>query len=404
MAAVENILQDYVENIIQNPENTTLDINNLPEEFRTLGEKLLELSQNIIETNILAKEISKGNLNTPLPPPSNKMASPLKSLHASLKHLTWQTQQVARGDYHQIVDFMGDFSESFNIMTEQLEQRKLSLLGQIQAMSENRNIYEILVREINQHIVITLEDVSQYLYVSRDINPNDWESYRPWFEAHVQEAKKAKGKLVTESEAIVKGVLKHYSVSIYTLYWNNDNAYAFVFTDISHEKNQLKRLEEIAHIDTLTQLYNRRYGMEILSEWIKCGKKFALCFVDVNSLKYVNDSYGHMEGDDYIIAVSKKLREMDDDVIVCRIGRDEFMVIREDWDLDSATEKFEILNDALLITNNLYARSISYGIVLVDEANTHPCSDLLSLADEKMYAYKKTYKEKYNLKTRGCIK
>ena len=271
-------------------------------------------------------------------------------------------------------------------------------------MSENRNIYEMLVGEINQHIVITLEDVSQYLYVSRDINPNDWESYRPWFEAHVQEAKKAKGKLVTESEAIVKGVLKHYSVSIYTLYWNNDNAYAFVFTDISHEKNQLKRLEEIAHIDTLTQLYNRRYGMEILSESIKCSKKFALCFVDVNGLKYVNDSYGHMEGDDYIIAVSKKLREMDDDVIVCRIGGDEFMVIREDWDLDSATEKFEILNDALLITNNLYARSISYGIVLVDEANTHPCSDLLSLADEKMYAYKKTYKEKYNLKTRGCIK
>ena len=44
----------------------------------------------------------------------------LKSLQASLKHLTWTTQQITKGDFEQQVNFMGDFSEAFNTMTQQL--------------------------------------------------------------------------------------------------------------------------------------------------------------------------------------------------------------------------------------------------------------------------------------------
>ena len=45
----------------------------------------------------------------------------LKHLHASLKHLTWTTQQIAKGDFSLEVDFMGDFSVAFNSMTQQLK-------------------------------------------------------------------------------------------------------------------------------------------------------------------------------------------------------------------------------------------------------------------------------------------
>jgi nitrate/nitrite-specific signal transduction histidine kinase len=44
----------------------------------------------------------------------------LKNLHASLRHLTWKTEQVAKGDFSQRVNFMGAFSIAFNQMTEQL--------------------------------------------------------------------------------------------------------------------------------------------------------------------------------------------------------------------------------------------------------------------------------------------
>ena len=65
--------------------------------------------------------ISKGELD--LDPPKGKLAilQTLKHLHANLRHLTWTTQQIAKGDFNHEVDFMGDFSVAFNSMTRQLE-------------------------------------------------------------------------------------------------------------------------------------------------------------------------------------------------------------------------------------------------------------------------------------------
>jgi len=65
--------------------------------------------------------LSRGDLS--FEPPRGKMLilQSLKNLQASLKHLTWTTQQIAQGDFSRKVDFMGDFSAAFNRMTRQLE-------------------------------------------------------------------------------------------------------------------------------------------------------------------------------------------------------------------------------------------------------------------------------------------
>ncbi len=65
--------------------------------------------------------LSKGDLN--LEPPKGKLLilQTLKHLHASLRHLTWTTQQIAKGDFNHEVDFMGDFAAAFNSMTQQLK-------------------------------------------------------------------------------------------------------------------------------------------------------------------------------------------------------------------------------------------------------------------------------------------
>jgi len=57
-------------------------------------------------------------------PPRGRMdvLQSLKNLHANLRHLTWKTQQIAGGDFSQRVDFMGDFSDAFNSMTDQLKE------------------------------------------------------------------------------------------------------------------------------------------------------------------------------------------------------------------------------------------------------------------------------------------
>jgi hypothetical protein len=73
-----------------------------------------------------ALSIARGDLEQPLRL-KGVMAGGLKSLQANLRHLTWQTQQIAGGDFRQRVDFMGDFSEAFNQMVVHLEEARRQL-------------------------------------------------------------------------------------------------------------------------------------------------------------------------------------------------------------------------------------------------------------------------------------
>ena len=120
------LLFNYLKDIIYNPQKADLNIGELPKDFQNLGEGLKYFTRCVIETTELAKALSEGNLNDKLPSPENEIASSLKSLHATLRHLTWQVQQVANGDYQQKVDFMGDFAVAFNTMTQQLNIRHKS--------------------------------------------------------------------------------------------------------------------------------------------------------------------------------------------------------------------------------------------------------------------------------------
>jgi len=124
MGSVAETLFGYLHDVIYNPANAVLNVDELPEDFHDLGSGLRYFAECVMETKTLAQALSKGDLHCKLPPPCNEIAAPLKSLYASLKHLTWQTQQVAKGDYQQSVNFMGDFSEAFNSMSQQLQERQ----------------------------------------------------------------------------------------------------------------------------------------------------------------------------------------------------------------------------------------------------------------------------------------
>jgi len=65
--------------------------------------------------------LSRGDLNFKAPKDKLLILQSLKNLQASLRHLTWTTQQIARGDFNHEVSFMGDFSVAFNSMTQQLK-------------------------------------------------------------------------------------------------------------------------------------------------------------------------------------------------------------------------------------------------------------------------------------------
>jgi PAS domain S-box-containing protein len=122
--SVADILFNFLRDVIYSPASAKLNLDLLPEEFRDLGEGMRYFASCVTECRQLAQALSRGELDGTLPSAGNELASPLKSLHSSLKHLSWQTQQVAKGDYRQRVEFMGTFADAFNSMVIELEERR----------------------------------------------------------------------------------------------------------------------------------------------------------------------------------------------------------------------------------------------------------------------------------------
>ena len=98
--------------------------------------------------------LSQGKLSEFSPRRENVLASPFKELHAQLRHLIWQTQRVAEGDFKQRVDFMGEFSLAFNTMVEKLARREVQLAS---AKAELEQMVEELRR--------SNEQLEQFAYV-----------------------------------------------------------------------------------------------------------------------------------------------------------------------------------------------------------------------------------------------
>jgi len=110
--------------------------------------------------------------------------------------------------------------------------------------------------------------------------------------------------------------------------------YIRIFTDISPLKDAQRRLEQLAHFDTLTGLPNRALFGERLEQALargrRAGKRVGLMFIDLDGFKRVNDEHGHDVGDELLkqaaVRLIYALRETDS---LCRLGGDEFTVILE---------------------------------------------------------------------------
>lgn len=117
-------LSDSMTSIIKGDKTKPVEIKESysVEELKFLALKVNEVinSLNVYSENLFA--ISNGDLSNEIPKGRMKLHGGLKSLQASLNHLTWTTKRIAEGDFNHKVDFMGEFSNAFNTMTMQLKQ------------------------------------------------------------------------------------------------------------------------------------------------------------------------------------------------------------------------------------------------------------------------------------------
>ena len=405
MSKTSEILFEYLRNIIYNPSKAKLDVDKLDEDFVMLGQGLMYFAQSFSQYNEFAKALAKGDLGASLPPRENELSAPLKALHSSLKHLTWQAQQVAKGDYKQRVYFMGEFADAFNAMIEQLAERQQRLEDQINriqkkssALEQSNLLLTTLMRYVPQQIIVIDRDTGGII-IMNDIAINEVNNDANYVE-NLMQIIRGNNALDSKHGAEIQymqGTHERYlMIKSYTLEWGGSNAEIFVINDISGVKNKMKELEIYAYQDSMTQLYNRLFGMLTLDSWLYEKKQFALLFVDLDNLKYINDEYGHKEGDIYIIKAAQYLKTFARDAVVCRIGGDEFMLLVPDINYEDAHATIENIyqnfkNDDYL-EDKAYAYIISFGIVVVEAGNTLSANDILSIADERMYEDKRMKK------------
>ena len=161
-------------------------------------------------------------------------------------------------------------------------------------------------------------------------------------------------------------------------------------------------LEGIAYYDPLTGAHNRRLLVDRLAKALshakRTGRLVAVCYLDLDGFKPVNDRLGHDAGDQLLCEVTKRiqaiLRAYD---TLARVGGDEFVVLL--CDIERATECYDILARVLeavkgpmILKGALVSVSVSIGVTLypLDDADM---GDLIRHADQAMYKAKRTGKD-----------
>ena len=177
--------------------------------------------------------------------------------------------------------------------------------------------------------------------------------------------------------------------------------------DVTARRRAEAELQQIAFHDSLTGLPNRRRFQEQLALALTRAKRdprhhFALMFLDFDRFKVINDSLGHAVGDEFLVAVSRRIQQqVRAHDTIARLGGDEFAILAEDLDRGaSVTALAERLLDTLRVPIALggteIATSASIGITFSCMGYAAP-ADMLRDADTAMYQAKAAGKARYAL-------
>ena len=354
-----------------------------------------------------ADELSRGNL-TARASKNNIFAMPLKGLQSSLSHLTWQTQQVANGDFSQTVRFLGDFSQAFNQMIHALREK--------QALETDlKRITDILdegLLMVNPQGKITFanpealkllgydkeELFRQTIHQTIHCQTPDGTPFPPrehplWEAIKNQTDYRDDFALFTRKSGAPLPVMISCRT---TAPKGEDKGAVIAFRDITEQRQHLQSLESLnrllkkkAATDALTGICNRMSFDKILSQKLQCAEQhnrpFSLVLFDIDHFKNINDTQGHAAGDILLMEmtrlVSQNIRKVD---IFARWGGEEFVILPPGAGPEETLALAEKLRKAIQDHTPVTA---SFGITTYQPGDTE--IRLFNRADAAMYTAKK---------------
>ena len=159
-------------------------------------------------------------------------------------------------------------------------------------------------------------------------------------------------------------------------------------------KKALATLKMLTTTDVMTGVFNRRFAYEILTKQIAVAKRenssFVLCYIDIDNLKKINDTYGHPAGDTLISTVANSLKEtVRASDYIFRVGGDEFLLLFPNAKIRDS----EILINRLrMLLNQQKIQDIpidfSFGFSEYHAGDNLSLETLIRIADNEMYGAK----------------
>ena len=173
-----------------------------------------------------------------------------------------------------------------------------------------------------------------------------------------------------------------------------DGGRMLVYADVTDLVQQADKLKEMATVDGMTGLFNRRHFFSLAEmEWSRYQRHWrplSLLMVDIDEFKSINDRFGHDAGDHVIVQIAelcRKAKRKSD--VVARFGGEEFLLLLPETTLEEAQHTAERLRQVveesdLSIASRAINATISIGVA---EANPYmeAIFDLIKLADQALY-------------------
>lgn len=293
-------------------------------------ERLSCILGEIVNAQTLALAVSRGDVSLDIRGKGLTLGC-LKSLQASLRHLSWQTQMIARGDLTQHVDFMGEFAEAFNSMVRSLAEARTRLQRRDAELSQTNRTLEAQIAE------------------------------RQAAEEQLRQANESLTSRLAEIE-LLQAQLREQAI-----------------------RDPLTNLFNRRY---LQQTLERELAVAR-----RASAPLPIIMMDIDYFKRLNDQYGHQVGDLTLTRVADVLRQHSRrSDIACRYGGEEFVVVLPSASFDVAMQRAEELRARVAaihipIDDKPLGVTLSVGVAVYPDHGTG-ADELLQAADMALYRAK----------------
>ncbi len=269
------------------------------------------------------------------------------------------------------------------------------LLNQLQSMFESHNAIMLLIDPKSRKIIESNPAASKFYGYSRTellkmkiddicITSNQAQNSK-CFETFIENSK-----YLTTQHRLKDGSLRMVDIYSSLIEYSGEKvSYAIIF-DVSVREEAIEEIKYLSYHDQLTALYNRRYFEAEMSR-LDVARNWPMTVImgDINGLKLINDSFGHLEGDEFLKITADILKKAcREDDIIARIGGDEFAILLPQTD-ESGTAK--VIDRIKALTQDMIEEkpllSISLGFATKTDENS-TSKDKLVEAENMMYSNK----------------